>query len=98
MRRKRTDHNQRKIVTTFEQAGWLVKDTSDVGGGFPDLVVQGYNPRIGRKETLLVEVKRKNVPPSQRKLTDAQERFHAVWKVYIVQCIEDVVDLIQNGG
>lgn len=50
-RRKRRDQNQREIIDAFQRCGWRVLDTSQLGGGAPDLMVS----RGGR--TVAVEVK-----------------------------------------
>ena len=61
--------------------------TSDLGNGFPDLVVskEGY--------TILIEIKDGTKPPSQRRLTDDEETFHAGWKghIAIVKSEQDVI-------
>ena len=66
--RCRTDANQKLIVDAARRAGLRVYDTSMVGKGFGDLVVQ-----YGRI-TECWEVKDPAKPPSQRKFTQAQTR------------------------
>jgi hypothetical protein len=51
-----------------------VFDASGAGAGFPDLVVGVW----GRN--FLFEVKDPNKPPSGRKLTPAQVKFHENWQ------------------
>lgn len=78
MRAKRTDANHTAIRDALRAIpGVSVADTSGAGDGFPDLAV-------GRERmTYLLEIKDGNKPPSRRKLTDAQERFHSQWTGHI---------------
>ena len=71
MRAARVDENQAVIVQALRKAGAKVYVSSSFGGGFPDLVV-GYQGRW-----VLLEVKDGAKPPSARKLTKDQEKFHA---------------------
>lgn len=89
-RAAKTDDNQAMIVAAFRGAGATVTDTSAVGQGFPDLVV-GY-----KKKNLLVEVKDGSKPPSARKLTPAQVKFHGEWRgtVHIVETVEQALELL----
>lgn len=66
----RTDDNQTELVGILRSLGMCVEITSAAHGGMTDLVV-GYGGI-----TVLVEVKDGNKPPSDRKLTPAQTRFH----------------------
>lgn len=75
MRRKaRVDANQSQVVKTLRAAGCWVLDLSRVGEGCPDLLVHG--PAFPWP-LVLMEVKDESQPPSKRKLTEAQIRFHA---------------------
>ena len=97
--KKKVDDNQKEIVQTFRDLGAKVAITSSAGDGFPDLVVQFRHwcnsNRSGRVETLLVEVKDGAKPPSQRKLTQKQVDFHAVFNCHIVETIQDVYELLE---
>lgn len=73
MRAARVDANHGAIVKALRAIGAAVADTSKVGNGFPDLVVSM------RARNILLEVKDGSKPPSKRKLTPEQERFHASW-------------------
>jgi hypothetical protein len=88
----RIDANQPDIVGAFRRLGFSVAVTSTVGDGFPDLVVgrRGYN--------LLIEIKDGDKPPSERRLTPAQDDFHRDWRgtIHIVESIDDVIRLA-NG-
>jgi hypothetical protein len=95
-RAKKVDANQPEIVDTFRQLGAKVAITSSAGDGFPDLVVQYRYPdmRYGL-HTLLVEVKDGAKPPSKRKLTPDQVKFHAIFNCHIVETIKDVYELLE---
>ena len=80
MRHGRTDANQKRIVEVLRAHGVQVFCTSDVGYGFPDLIVNSpYTNKI-----MLMEVKDGNKPPSGRKLTPLQIAFHShpMWAKY----------------
>lgn len=89
---KRVDANQVEIVQLFRRLGCTVTPLHMVGDGFPDLAVgcSGVN--------LLVEVKDGNKPPSARKLTPDEERWHGEWRGQkcIVESDDDVINLV-NG-
>ena len=91
-RAARVDDNHGEIVNAFKACGFVVRDTSAVGDGFPDLVCS----RAGR--TILVEIKDGKKPPSARKLTEAQIEFHSTWRgtIYIVSCLEDVMQAARS--
>lgn len=73
---KRTDDNHKALVEEVRKwlPGCTVFDASGAGSGFPDLVV-GWKGR-----NYLFEVKDPDKPTSRRKLTGAQEKFHAAWQ------------------
>ena len=58
-----------------------------VGDGFPDGVVAK-----NCLNTYLIEVKDGDKPPSARKLTPDEARFHSEWQgvVYIIGSVEDI--------
>lgn len=72
--RRRTDANQNEIVDGLRALGATVHVTSNVGDGFPDIVVgfRGYN--------WLFEIKDGNKPPSKRRLTPDERKFLQTWK------------------
>ena len=72
-RAAKVDENQSEIVAALRKAGCSVTPTHQAGSGFPDLVVG----RIGK--TYLLECKDGSKPPSKRKLTDDQVRWHGKW-------------------
>ena len=95
-RAKKVDRNHGEIVKLFRELGAAVADTSAAGAGFVDIVVQ-FMPRNRAsfgKETHLVEIKDGSLPPSRRRLTDRQEVFHAIFNCTIVECRQDVFDLM----
>ena len=89
--RGRVDENQSDIVEKFRGMGYSVAITSSLGGGFPDIVVGKYGV------TVLVEIKDGAKPPSKRKLTEDEQRFHDSWRgaACVVECEEDVEALDQ---
>lgn len=74
MRRGRIDDNQQAIVNILRTTGATVVVLSGVGKGVPDLLV-GF-----RGVTLLMEIKDGKKPPSDRKLTTDQQKWHAEWR------------------
>jgi hypothetical protein len=92
MRAKRIDDNQNDLINQIRKIpGVSVHITSALGNGFVDAV-------IGRNgQNFLAEIKDPAKPPSQRKLTDAEEKFHSEWKgqVVIIETIDDVLKMLQ---
>ena len=74
MRAAKIDANQDQIVTVLRAAGATVQSLAGVGKGVPDLLV-GY-----KGQTLLLEIKDGNKPPSKRSLNEDQLRWHGSWK------------------
>jgi hypothetical protein len=89
---KRTDSNQKELVAIMRNLGASVLVLSEVGKGCPDLLlgVSGKNA--------LVELKDGNKPPSQRKLTPAEQQFFDEWRgqVCIITTVAEVVTLINH--
>jgi len=85
---KRVDSNQREIVNALRAIGASVVCTHTVGQGMADLVVD-YRGR-----TCLIEVKDPSKPKADRKLTPAQEEFHAAWTgpIYVVETAEQAIE------
>ena len=88
----RKDGNHKDIILTFRSLGATVFDTASLGSGFPDCVV-GM-----RGNNVLVEIKDGSLPPSKRKLTPDELKFHDEWrgKVVIINNIDEAVELIKN--
>ena len=84
--RAKTDANQTAIVRALEAAGCEVQSLAGVGFGCPDLMVATGDLDHPWK---ILEVKDGSKPPSQRKLTDDEIKWHKrfnkvadVWVVY----------------
>jgi hypothetical protein len=71
------DANQTKIVEALRQ----------VGAGFPDIVV-GY-----RDVNYLFEIKDGSKPPSRRRLTNDEQRWHNLWRgnVSVVNSVDEAL-------
>ena len=88
-RAARIDDNQNSIVSKLRQIGCSVAITSAVGKGFPDIVV-GYKGR-----NFMFEIKDGSKPPSSRKLTKDEQKWHDEWRgnVHVVECFEDCLEV-----
>jgi hypothetical protein len=77
---KRTDLNQTEIVSALRGVGLSVAVTSNLGNGFPDIVVGGLLPcpHCAKKfpQNRLVEIK----SDMTAVLTPQQKEFHALWR------------------
>lgn len=91
-RRAKIDANQPLIVRALRDAGATVKSTSQLGDGFPDLVV-GW-----RGKNFMFEVKDPTKKPSERKLTDDEKAFHFGWsgQVCIIESVEDALKVMES--
>ena len=88
---KRTDSNHAEIIKALRKIPNLsVFSTHEVGKGFPDIVI-GY-----KGINYLIEIKDGNKPPSARKLTDSEVKFHQDWKgqIKIVNNLDEVLNLL----
>src|SRR4029077_3398727 len=85
-KRGRRDGNHVKIVRELRQAGYSVLDLGSVGGGCPDILV-GKNGK-----NWLCEIKDGSLPPSAKKLTEAERDFFYLWKGHacVVESFEDL--------
>lgn len=88
----RVDANQSAIVKLVRSLGVTVKITSNEGHGFPDTVwgCNGIN--------YLVEIKDGNQPPSGRKLTEDEAKFHAEWRgqVCVIKNEQEALELVKK--
>lgn len=82
--RGKIDANHNDIVLALRKCGASVVSLAGVGEGVPDLLV-GF-----RGVTCLVEIKDGTKPPSQRKLTEAQIRFHSEWNGGTLSIVDSV--------
>ena len=73
-RAARIDANQEQVVSALRAAGATVHSLAGVGVGVPDLLV-GYQGK-----TILFEVKDGYKPPSARRLTEDQLKWHGAWR------------------
>jgi hypothetical protein len=73
-RAAKIDANQTQVVLALQAAGATVQSLAAVGQGVPDLLV-GFQGK-----TLLMEVKDGQKPPSARRLTEDQLKWHGVWR------------------
>lgn len=90
MRAAKTDGNQSLIVEALRAAGCSVQPLHTVGQGVPDLLVG-----VAGKNAL-VEVKDPAQPPSARRLTPDQKRWHAEWKgtAHVVETVEQALQIV----
>jgi len=72
--------------------GVSVHDTAQLGAGFPDIAIG-----LG-KVNVLIEIKDGSKPPSARKLTPDEVKFHDEWSgwIEIVCNVDDVVNLVNR--
>jgi hypothetical protein len=92
-RAARRDDNEQSIIKAMRAEGAYVKQINDEG--LFDLLVSH------RGETLLVEVKDGAKPPSARRLTEAEQKFHDEWPgsdLYIVNSVEEALALLRTCG
>ena len=73
MRAARIDANHEQVVLALRTAGATVQSLAAVGQGVPDLLV-GFQGK-----TLLMEIKDGRKTPSERRLTEAQLKWHGAW-------------------
>jgi hypothetical protein len=87
VRAAKVDANQRQVVEGLQKFGASVAVLSTVGHGIPDVVV-GF-----RGKNFLLELKDGDKVPSARKLTPAQEMWHAAWKGHtaVVHSLEEAI-------
>lgn len=95
-RAARTDGNHAEIRDGLRGAGVLVHDTSNQGGGFPDLVCRGVGAK--RDRIVLLELKDGELAPSRRALTVDEERFHGNWRGCEVHVVETLAEALAAVG
>jgi hypothetical protein len=92
-RAARRDAGEQDIIKAMREAGAYVKVINDEG--LFDLLVS-Y-----RGKTLMIEVKDGTKPPSARRLTDAEQKFHDEWPgsdLYIVNSVDEALALLATCG
>lgn len=88
---KKIDGNQNDIVKQLRQIpGVTVLILSMVGNGCPDFAV-GYKAR-----TYLIELKDGYLSPSQKKLTEDEQKFFDNWTGHVSKCetLEEILKVI----
>lgn len=90
-RAAKVDGNHESIVLALRRCGVSVTSLAALGAGVPDLLC------ATARAMWLVEVKDGSKPPSGRRLTPDQARWHEAWPqpVYIASSVEDVPRIIQ---
>ena len=89
---KRIDANQNAIVKALRDHGAYVRIVTQ-GDGLPDILC-AY-----KGVTALLEVKDGDKPPSQRKLTPAEEKFFQEWTggiLVIVNSVQEALDVLHK--
>lgn len=89
-RAARRDSNESDIVKAMRETGAYVKAINDEGTF--DLLCY-YNGH-----TLLLEIKDGAKPPSARRLTDAEQKFHDEWpgsNLHIINSVQEALDLLK---
>lgn len=88
----RVDVNQKKIVNQLRRCGFSVAITSQLGNGFPDIVVGA----AGRN--YLFEIKDPEKPNSARKLTDDEKSFQEAWsgQYDVIESVDDAIKIIDK--
>lgn len=91
-RQARVDDNQAEIVAALRKIGASVQPLHAVGSGCPDILVgwRGFNT--------ILEIKDGKKPPSARKLTEDQIKWHAEWRgqVTVVETVEQAIEAVTN--
>lgn len=88
-RNARIDANHAAIVGALRACGALVLSLAPVGKGCPDILCQH------RGRLRLFEVKDGTKPPSERRLTTAQEKFiEEGWLVTVVDSVEAAIRVL----
>jgi hypothetical protein len=90
-RRGKLDANHAEIVRALRQAGASVLSLANMGCGCPDLLVgkDGKN--------WIMEIKDPMRKPSERRLTEAENEFHAAWRgqICVVETIDEALETIR---
>lgn len=87
---KRTDANQKSITEQLRKCGFSVLVLSMVGHGCPDILIGAKN------RNFLIEIKDGQKIPSQRKLTEDEQKFFARWKGQVNVCnsFDEIMEVI----
>lgn len=85
---KRTDNNHAEIRNALRKLGYITKDTSAFGRGFPDLLVRG------RSRAVMLEIKN-----GDEGLTAAEKDFFDLFHgigLYIVRSIDEAIEIVRR--
>lgn len=90
MRNAKVDENHVEIVRGLRAIGATVQSLAALGRGAPDLLVGKGGANY------LLEVKNSDMPPSKRRLTEAEAIWHQTWRgsVWIVESLDDALKAI----
>jgi hypothetical protein len=89
----RRDANERSIIKAMEAEGAFVRQINDEGRF--DLLVWH------KGQTLLMEVKDGSKPPSARRLSDAEQKFHDEWpgdNLHVVNSEAEAIAVLRACG
>lgn len=94
MRRAKVDDNQATVVAELRQMGVSVTHLHAVHMGCPDILC-GW-----RGANWLFEIKDGAKPPSARKLTGLQERWHLQWsgQAAVITSADEAMSIMQGSG
>lgn len=89
----KADRNQPEIVAMLRLVGCTVQHLHTIGKGCPDILV-GYQGK-----NYVLELKDGELPPSGRKLTDDEKRWHEDWRgeVHVVSNVREALEVIGIG-
>lgn len=92
-RAARIDANHSEIVQALKAIGATVTSTAAVGKGYPDISV-GFRGR-----TVLLEIKDGNKPPSARKLTPVEQKWHEQWRgeAHVVETVDQAIKVVTGN-
>jgi hypothetical protein len=87
---KRIDANQPSIVRALREIGATVQSLAEVGDGCPDILV-GYRGR-----NLVFEIKDWKQPPSKKRLTPHEKKWHESWNgsVHVIETFGDALKIL----
>ena len=89
-RAAKADRNQPEIVNMLRLVGCTVQHLHTIGKGCPDILV-GYQGK-----NYVLELEDGELPPSGRKLTDDEKKWHEDWRgeVHVVSNVREALDAI----
>jgi len=88
----RVDANHAEIVKALRDVGCSVESLASIGHDLPDLLVGHHG------ETYLLEVKDGAKPPSRRRVTPGQKRWHALWRGRRVDTVINIDEAYRAVG